>query len=239
MVVEYAFKSCPVNRRVRVSDGQIRRKIMKKAVFLITLIMLLFPFSLFSGEVKSIKLPAPDMQGGKPLMQALRERKSSRNFSPKTLAPQVISDLLWAAYGVNRVESKGRTAPSAMNVQEIDVYVAFPSGLYLYDPFKNTLELIAAEDIRGATGTQAFVKDAPVNLIFVADFSRTEKLGGDKESIAACNTGFISQNVYLYCASSGLSTVVRGWFDKEKLSKSMRLRPNQKIILTQTVGYPG
>jgi len=212
---------------------------MKKTVFLITLIVILLPFNLFSREIKSIKLPAPDTHGGKPLMQVLKERKSSRNFSSKTLAPQVISDLLWAAYGVNRVESKGRTAPSAMNVQEIDIYVAFPSGLYLYDPFKNTLELIVPEDIREATGTQAFVKDAPVYLIFVADFSRTEKLEGDKESIAACDAGFISQNVYLYCASSGLSTVVRGWVDRDRLSKSMRLRPSQKIILAQTVGYPG
>ncbi|MCK9614741.1 MAG: SagB/ThcOx family dehydrogenase [Candidatus Omnitrophica bacterium] len=210
----------------------------KKIVFFIMAITFLWSASLFAEAVKLIKLPQPDMQGGKPLMQALKERKSSREFSNKLLSPQMLSDLLWAAYGVNRVESKGRTAPSAMNVQEIDIYVALSSGLYLYDSFKNTLELIVAQDIRGVTGTQLFVKEAPINLIFVADFSRAEKLEGDKEAIAACDTGFISQNVYLYCASSGLSTVVRGWFDKKELSQAMKLKPNQKIILTQTVGYP-
>ena len=210
----------------------------KKILFLLLVIMFLLPTAIFTQEIKSIKLPAPDMLGGKPLMQALKERKSSREFSNKLLSPRMLSDLLWAAYGVNRVESKGRTAPSALNVQEIDIYVALSSGLYLYDPFKNTLELIVAEDIRGVTGTQPFVKEAPIDLIFVADFSRTEKLEGDKETIAACDTGFISQNVYLYCASSGLSTVVRGWFDEKELSRAMKLKPNQKIILTQTVGYP-
>ena len=171
-------------------------------------------------------------------MQALKERKTSREFSTKTFSPQMISDLLWAAYGINRVESKGRTAPSAMDVQEIDIYVAFSSGLYLYDPFKNTLELIVTEDIRSVTGNQPFVKEAPINLIFVVDLSRAQKLGENKEFYAACDAGFISQNVYLYCASSGLSTVVRSWFDEKKLFKAMKLKPNQKIILAQTVGYP-
>jgi len=210
----------------------------KRTAFSVAAITFLLSANLFAQEIKSIRLPQPDMQGGKPLMQALKERKSSREFSPKELSPQMISDLLWAAYGVNRVESKGRTAPSAMNIQEIDIYVSFSSGLYLYDPFKNTLELVVAQDIRAVTGNQPFVKEAPINLIFVADFSRTEKLEGNKEAIAACDTGFISQNVYLYCASSGLSTVVRGWFDKKELSGVMKLKPGQKIILTQTVGYP-
>jgi len=210
----------------------------KKTTFFVAVITFLLSANLFAQEVKSIKLPQPDMQGGKPLMQALKERKSSRDFSPKKLSVQTISDLLWAAYGVNRAESKGRTAPSAMNIQEIDIYVALSSGLYLYDPFKNVLQLIVAEDIRGATGKQPFVKEAPINLIFVADLSRAQKLGESKEFDTACDTGFISQNVYLYCASSGLSTVVRGWFDEGELYKAMKLKSNQKIILTQTVGYP-
>jgi len=210
----------------------------RKIVFLIPAITFLLSASLCGETIKSIKLPAPDMQGGKPLMQALKERKTSREFSAKELSPQMVSDLLWAAYGVNRIESKGRTAPSAMNGQEIDIYVSFSSGLYLYDPFKNTLELVVAQDIREATGNQPFVKEAPINLIFVADLSRAQKLGESKELDMACDAGFISQNVYLYCASSGLSTVVRGWFDEKKLSSAMKLKPNQKIILTQTVGYP-
>jgi SagB-type dehydrogenase family enzyme len=223
MVVKYAFKK--------------EAFMNKRTAFSVAAITFLLSANLFAQEVKSIKLPQPDMQGGKPLMQALKERKSSRDFSPKKLSVQMISDLLWAAYGVNRAESKGRTAPSAMNVQEIDIYVAFSSGLYLYDPFKNTLELIVAEDIRSVTGKQPFVKEAPINLIFVADFSRVPKLGSNKEFDAACDAGFISQNVYLYCASAGLSTVVRGWFDEGELYKAMKLKSNQKIILTQTVGY--
>jgi hypothetical protein len=135
-------KAAPLTRNVKFWAGRQGGNNEKKQFFLITLIVILLPFNLFSREIKSIKLPAPDTHGGKPLMQVLKERKSSRNFSSKTLAPQVISDLLWAAYGVNRVESKGRTAPSAMNVQEIDIYVAFPSGLYLYDPLKIPLSLL-------------------------------------------------------------------------------------------------
>lgn len=140
--------------------------------FLILAVTVLLSAGIFAQEVKSIRLPAPDMLGGKPLMQVLKERKSSREFSNKLLSPQAISDLLWAAAGVNRVGSKGRTAPSAMDAKEIDIYVVFASGLYLYDPLKNSLELIVAEDIRAVTGKQPFVKEAPINLIFVADFSR-------------------------------------------------------------------
>ncbi|MFA5007984.1 MAG: SagB/ThcOx family dehydrogenase [Candidatus Omnitrophota bacterium] len=210
----------------------------KKTVLLIAAIMFL-SLSGLCAEVKSINLPAPDTQGGKPLMQALKMRKTSREFSARELSLQMISDLLWAAYGVNRIESKGRTAPSAMNVQEIDIYVALSSGLYLYDPFKNSLSLVVEKDLREATGSQPFVKEAPLNLIFVADLSRAQKLGKNKEIDMACDAGFISQNVYLYCASSGLSTVVRGSFDEKKLSGAMGLNTNQKIILTQTVGYPG
>jgi SagB-type dehydrogenase family enzyme len=125
-----------------------------------------------------------------------------------------------------------------MNCQEIDIYVALETGLYLYNPFKNILELIVPQDIRSVTGKQGFVNEAPINLIFVADLSRAEKFGDKKEFYVACDTGFISQNVYLYCASSGLATVVRGWFDEKELSSAMKLKPTQKIILTQTVGYP-
>lgn len=203
---------------------------------------MIFVFALpergFAQELKSIQLPAPDTQGGKPLMQALKERKSSREFSNKPLPLQVISDLLWSAFGINRRESNGRTAPAAMDCQEIDIYVALGSGLYVYDPGKNMLIQALAQDIRAVTGKQAFVKDAPVNLIYVADLERAKKMGAQATIYAACDTGFISQNVYLYCASAGLATVVRGWFDAAELAQAMKLKPNQKIILAQTVGYP-
>ena len=147
--------------------------------------------------------------------------------------------MLWAANGINRPESDHRTAPSAMNMQEIDIYVAKADGLYLYDAKENILRQILKEDLRAMTGKQIFVKDAPVNLIFVADSFKMGKISGSGiDFYAATDTGFISENVYLFCASEGLATVVRGLVDKPALAKAMKLRSDQKIILTQTVGYP-
>jgi len=189
-------------------------------------------------ELKPIELLKPQTDGGKPLMQALKARKSSREFSAESLSLQVLSNMLWAAWGINRPDGK-RTAPSAMNLQEIDVYVALAEGLYLYDAKANILQPVLAEDVRAMTGGQPFVKDAPVNLIYVADYSRMGKgTAKDKAFFSAANTGFISQNVYLFCASEGLATVVRAYVDKPALARVMKLRPNQKITLAQTVGYP-
>ena len=187
-----------------------------------------------------IQLPDPQTSGGKPLMQALQERKTTRSFSPRKLPQEMLSNLLWAAFGVNRPEVGKRTAPSARNRQEIDVYVATADGLYLYDGKTHCLELIRAQDLRAATGKQDFVSVAPVNLVYVADYA---KMGGAKEEdklrYSGADTGFIAQNVYLYCASEGLATVVRGWIDRPALAEAMKLRPDQKIVLSQTVGYPG
>ncbi len=190
-------------------------------------------------EAKDIKLPKPRMEGGKPLMQALKERASSRAFGQEKLSDQVLSDLLWAACGINRADSGKRTAPTARNWQEIDVYVALENGLYLYDAAGNVLKLVLAEDIRATTGTQSFVKTAPVNLIFVADYAKMKDAGdADKAMYAATDTGFISQNVYLFCASEKLATVVRGLVDRKALAEKMKLREDQKVVLTQSVGYP-
>lgn len=203
------------------------------------LLVLSFQSVLAAEELESIELPAPNMKGGMPLMEALKARSTSREFDSRDLPPQMLSDLLWAAFGVNRPEAGKRTAPSAMNWQETDIYVALESGLYLYDPHENILELVLAEDLREATGLQPFVKDAPVNLVFVADFTRMGKANDeDKKTYSAADVGFISQNVYLFCASEGLATVVRGYFDREALTAAMKLRPDQYIVLTQTVGYP-
>lgn len=191
-----------------------------------------------AAELKTIQLPKPQTDGGKPLMQVLKERKSSRQFSSEKLPVQVLSDMLWAAWGISREDGK-RTAPSARNMQEIDVYVAMEDGLYLYDAKAHALIGVLAKDIRAETGMQDFVKDAPVNLIFVADFSKMGKISDDqKEFYAAADTGFISENVYLYCASEGVATVVRGMVDKPACSAAMKLRSDQKIILAQTVGFP-
>lgn len=191
-------------------------------------------------EIEEIKLPAPQTQGGKPLMQALQERKSSRVFSNKKLSSQVISDMLWAACGINRQELGLKTAPSTMNMQEIDIYVSMVEGLYMYDAKENKLVLILGQDIRAVTGKQDFVANAPVNFIYVANLAKMDKVSAqDTQFYAAVDTGFISQNVYLYCASTGLATVVRGLIDIPLLAATMRLRRDQKIILSQTIGYPG
>jgi SagB-type dehydrogenase family enzyme len=190
-------------------------------------------------ELKPIPLPPPQTSGGKPLMQVLKDRQSSREFSSQKLSPQVLSNLLWAAFGVNRPESGKRTAPSAMNWQEIDIYVATQDGLYLYDAKANALNLVLNQDVRAATGQQPFVKDAPLNLVYVANLAKTGRVGGEDQILyTAADTGFIAQNVYLFCASEGLAVVVRGSVDRVALARLIKLRPDQKIILAQTVGYP-
>ena len=190
-------------------------------------------------DLKPIELPELRTEGGMPLMEALKARKTSRSFSPKKLPDQVLSDLLWAAWGVNRPDSGKRTAPSAVNWQEIDVYVALAEGVYLYDAKAHRLEPVLAKDLRAMTGTQSFVKDAPVNLVYVADLARMRGASDrDKAFYSAADTGFIAQNVYLYCASEGLATVVRGLIDRPALKKALNLRSDQEIILAQSVGYP-
>ncbi len=214
---------------------------MKKMLLVLSFIIVCSTAS-FGQKFEPIKLLRPQTDGGKPLMQVLKARKSSRVFSNKKLPPQVLSNLLWAAFGVNRqVSGKTgkRTAPSAKNWQEIDIYVALAEGLYLYNAKENILNPVLAKDIRAATGRQKFTQEAPVNLIFVANL---EKMGrADKKSkdfYSATDTGFISQNVYLFCASEGLATVVLGYVDKPALSREMGLKANQLVILTQPVGYP-
>jgi nitroreductase len=197
------------------------------------------------GEAFSqdIVLPAPNTTGGKPLMQALNERQSIRTFTKDDLTIQQLSDLLWAGWGINRPADKKRTAPSSRNIQEIDVYVTVSTGLYLYDAETNNLKQVHNKDIRALTGTQDFVAEAPVNLVYVADLSKMGKKEGDeiKDSdllSSWANTAFIAQNVYLYCASENLGSVVRGLVPKAKLAPEMGLRTNQVIILAQTVGIP-
>jgi SagB-type dehydrogenase family enzyme len=186
-----------------------------------------------------IKLLAPQLSRGRPLMQVLKDRRSSREFSTQELPAQELSNLLWAAFGVNRSETEGRTAPSAMNMQEIDVYAALAEGLYRYDAKNHALKKIFSSDIRELTGSQPFVKDAPLTIILIADYSRAKKAPLDRRKwYASADAAFISQNMYLYCASEGLATVVRASIDRTLLAKAMRLGPDQEIIFAQTVGYP-
>ena len=214
---------------------------LKKSFLTGAVVLMIVSFITASGaaELLPVKLPPPNLKSGKSLMQSLQARKSSRDFSAKKLPVEVLSNLLWAANGINRPDSGRRTAPSAVNWQEIDIYVAMADGLYLYNAKEHVLKPVIKQDVRELTGKQPFVKEAPLNLIYVADYSR---MGGasaeEKISYSAADTAFIAQNVYLYCASEGLATVVRGSIDRDVLAKAMQLRDNQKIVLSQTVGYP-
>jgi len=192
-----------------------------------------------AADLKPLPLPPPHTDGGKPLMQALLERQSQREFSPKVLEPQELADLLWAAFGINRPAIDHRTAPSAMNSQEIDIYVALADGVFLYNAKANRLDPVAEGDMRAKTGGQDFVKVAPVELVFVADLARMVKAKPEaREPYAWADTGSISQNVYLFCASAGMATVVHELGERQPLIDAWKLRPEQKIILAQAVGYP-
>jgi SagB-type dehydrogenase family enzyme len=195
--------------------------------------------SVSAQDIKSVQLPPPQTEIGKPLMQALKLRQSSRSFDSKPLPLQELSNLLWAADGINRPESGKRTAPSAMNWQEVDVYVVLKEGVYLYEAKSHSLRPVVAKDLREATGRQDFTKDAPLNLVYISDQARMTKASNeDKNMWGGADVGFVAQNVYLYCASQGLAVVVRGMVDRETLGRALNLRPEQKIILAQTIGYP-
>jgi nitroreductase len=201
-------------------------------------IMSMSPNTGFAEEPKPIQLLKPQIGSGNPLMQLLWKRMSSRGFGPESFPVEVLSNMLWAAFGINRPDGR-RTAPSASNRQEIDIYVATPSGLYLYDAKANLLNPILAGDIRGVTGHQPYAKEAAVNLIYVADYSKMGTATDEEKAfLSAADTGFISENVYLYCASEGLGTVVRANIDRPALANAMKLQPDQKIILALSVGYP-
>jgi nitroreductase len=187
-----------------------------------------------------VALPPPRTSGGKPLMQALALRSTSRAFVPDPLPLQTLSDLLWAAWGINRPAEGKRTAPSARNWQEIDLYVVMPQGAFVYDAAANRLTPRAAGDLRALTGSQEFVKDAPVTLVYVADGTRMKGAeGGQGQEWAWADAGFISQNVYLFCASEGLATGVRAYVDRARLAPALRLGEKQTIIMAQCVGFPG
>lgn len=210
-----------------------------KQMILCSIPMLLICVGLFAQELKPVSLPAPTMTGGKPLLETLNLRQSTREFSTDSLSLSVLSNLLWAACGVNRPESGKRTAPSARNWQEVDVYIVTAQGVYRYEPVKHELIPVLDGDHRAETGMQEFVAIAPVNLVYVADYSRMKDAEEDqKEFYSATDAGSISQNVYLFCASEGLGTVVRGSVDRDALAKSFKLSPDQHVVLAQTVGYP-
>jgi nitroreductase len=202
-------------------------------------VVLLGVASLAAQELSPIKLPAPKMDGGKPLMQALKERQSTREYSDQKLSQQMLSNLLWATWGINRPDGR-RTAPSASNRQEVDIYVVLPEGAYVYDAKAHALNPVAAGDLRGATGTQPFPATAALNLVYVADMAKAGRPATDPQQQlnVGADVGLIAENAYLFCASEGLATVVRASVNRAELAKQLKLRPDQQIVLAQSIGYP-
>ena len=216
---------------------------MKKISVLLVIALFFFVGANYapSQETEVIKLPPPQTDGGMPLMQALKLRQSTRgDFGPDTKLPmQVISNLLWAANGVNRPDGK-RTAPSAIDWRNIDIYITTADGLFLYDADQNALKVLGRKDVRAVAGMQDFVKTAPLNLIYVADLSKTS-FGGkalpEGETWSFAGVGAIFQNVYLFCASENLACIVRAMVDRDAIAKELKLRPDQKVLIAQTVAY--
>jgi SagB-type dehydrogenase family enzyme len=187
-----------------------------------------------------IPLPRPVTNGGIPLMQALSQRRSARDFdNGRELSVQTLSSLLWAANGINRADDGRRTAPTGRNVQDIDVYVMLPSGVYVYDAKANLLRLVNPGDHRAAAGMQPFACQAPVNLFYVHDGARGMKASGDDVMrYAGIHAGAVMQNVYLFCAKERLSTVARAYLDYDACARALKLGDGQRVVLAQTVGYP-
>jgi len=214
------------------------RRLILNAIRLAAALTVLAAAGVLAQELKTVPLPKAQTTGGKPLMQALSERMTRREFSPEKLPQQMLGNLLWAAFGVNRADGR-RTAPSASNMQETDVYAVMADGVYLYDAKAHALQLHLKEDLRAATGSQPWIAAAPLNLVYVADYSKMGQRSEETKRVdSGTDAGFIAQNVYLFCASEGLATVVRGGIDRPAMEKALKLRPEQHVVLAQTVGYP-
>lgn len=176
--------------------------------------------------------------GAATLMKALQERKSASGFQPQPLPRELLLNLLWAAWGINRPESGKRTAPSAMNAQEIDIYVLLADGAYIYDARGNKLDLVVQQDLRAKAVTGGVMRDAPVQLIYIADYARMSRVSGvQRDMYSAAHTGFIGQNVYLFCAAEGLGARFYAAVDRVALKEALKLRENQAVIFGQAVGY--
>ena len=184
------------------------------------------------------ELPPARTAGGMPFMDAVKLRRSTREYADRPLTDQVLSDLLWAAFGINRPDG-GRTAPYSHHIIAIDVYAAMADGVWLYEPKAHKLLPVIKDDIRAATGVQDFVGAAPLNLVYVGHRERIPDLGDQEARLnISVDAGFIGQNVYLFCASEGLATVFRGALDADKLGRTLQLAGQEFVTFAQTVGYP-
>lgn len=189
------------------------------------------------GSSKTYTLPSPQFPNFMPLMQALQERHSSRDFRPDELPVPLLSAILWAGFGVNRPDGK-RTAPSAYNVRDIDIYLVTGKGLFHYEADSHSLSALLPDDLRPYTGTQGFAATAPLDLVYVTDYGRMGTTDEERMQWSWVHSGFIAQNVYLACAALGLATVVRSTIDRQELGRWMELNQDQHITLAQTLGYP-
>lgn len=208
-----------------VYDKIKKKLIMKKGLLLLALLGVMYCLS-----AQDIKLQSPSKSGGKPLMEALNERQSHRTFVKKDLSAQDLSDLLWAANGFNREDK--RTVPTSQNKQEMDVYVMLSTGVYLYDAKENILKLIEKGDLRKALGQPAISENASLSLIYVANLDKASN-----REAGFIDSGFIAQNVYLYCASTRLGSVVRASFTRPGLHEALKLTEKQEITIVQAVGH--
>ncbi|MEG0837703.1 MAG: nitroreductase family protein [Akkermansia sp.] len=191
----------------------------------------------FAGD---IELPAPVTQGGKPLLDTLKERKSERKFSARELTSSELSNLLWAADGITRPDGR-RTAPTARNAQEIELYVVLKDAVYLFDYVNNKLKLVLQGDIRPIIGNQPFVTKAPVNILMVLNYDKINWMPNraDKKLYGAVDSGFIDQNIYLYCTSVGMSSVFRAaGLQREEIRKKLNLPESYEVLYAHTVGFP-
>ena len=212
-----------------------------RTTLLLVLFALVFPLrtarAIDPGD--AVALPPPVTTGGMPLMEALATRHSVREFREDPLTDQQVSDLLWAAWGVSHPDNGHRTAPSAMNNQEIEIFVVRADGAWRYDAQDHALVLVTAQDMRRDAGVQPFVWKAPINLVYVADYGKMKNLpANQREHYASADVGFIGQNVYLYCTSVGLGTVIRGLINRTALAGKLGLDDDQHVMLSQTVGWP-
>lgn len=191
-----------------------------------------------ASEVKIIQLPPARTSGGKPLTEALKLRRSTREYSSRPIEAQVLSDLLWSAYGINR-PTGDRTAPYWRHIMVIDIYAVMANGTWSYDPKLHALVQHLEDDLRAKTGLQDFVGTAPLNLVYVAHGDRMQYTPAEDQRLyASADACFIGQNVYLFCASEGLATVFRGAVNQKALAEAMHLDPSQFVTFAQTVGYP-
>ncbi len=225
----------PTDATLRVAGASTTRRMFLKGMAA-PLLATAFAGPSLADEL--VKLPAPRMMGGKTLMEAISLRRSTRAFSTQAIDRQTLSDLLWAAFGINRPESGGRTAPSWHGSYEIDIYAADADGVWFYDAVGHAIRKVLQQDIRAEIGEQPFVATAPVVLIYVADRSRMYAAPEEEQiRFAYVDTAFVSQNAYLFAASAGLKTVVIGSIKADAVWKRLGLRDDQIVTLGQPIGY--